>query len=74
MPDVSGVKDVLFRGGDVSSRVLFKGESSAPDDVDKDEEEDPAGDTACATREAAPIEEGAKSEGSKDLSEPGWSA
>jgi len=60
----------LFGRGDVSSGVLFKGVASAPDDVDEDEEEDPAGDASCTTGEPAPVEESAEAEGTENLSEP----
>jgi len=67
---VSRIEDVLLRRWDVSSGVLFEGIPSAPDDIDKDEEEDPAGDTSCATGEPAPVEENTEAEGTEDLSKP----
>jgi hypothetical protein len=47
--DITGVEDILFGRGTVATGLLFESEAATPDGIDKDEEDDPACNTAVAT-------------------------
>ena len=68
--DVARIEDVLSGGRNVTADFEDKCKSSAPDGVDKDEEDAPTGDTAGTTWESRPIEECTEHEGSEDFRQP----
>ena len=70
MADVAWVEDILSWRWDVTARFAFEGKTAAPDNIDENEEDDPARESSSTTIESTPVKECTETESTKDLEKP----